>query len=350
MNAAVSYVLPLRWSTAAEERGLPELTGYLRWLAGHAEDVLVVDASPDPLFARHAGTWRGLVRHLPPDPDLRYRNGKVNGVTTGLRHATAERVVIADDDVRYDTAGLAAVVAALDGADLVRPQNYFSPLPWHARWDTARSLLNRVTGADYPGTFGVRRSTFLAMGGYDGDVLFENLELSRTVRAYGGVEALRPDVYVGRLPPSARRFLGQRVRQAYDDRAQPARRLAFLAVLPALAAAGVVAVRGAAVPVAGGLAGAGLATVAAAEVGRRRAGGRAAFPASASLLAPAWILERACCSWLALGCQLRGGVSYAGSRLAVAAHHPRDLARRAAGVRSTTTLPAAGRVEAGQPV
>jgi hypothetical protein len=76
------------------------------------------------------------------------------------------RELIADDDVRYDAAGLDRMRALLDGADLVRPQNYFHPLPWHARWDTARTLLNRSLGGDYPGTFGVRLSTFRRMGGY----------------------------------------------------------------------------------------------------------------------------------------------------------------------------------------
>jgi hypothetical protein len=78
--------------------------------------------------------------------------GKVAGVTTGVRRAGFEAVVIADDDVRYEHATLQRLVEYLDDHDLVRPQNFFDPLPWHARWDTARTLLNRAFGADYPGT------------------------------------------------------------------------------------------------------------------------------------------------------------------------------------------------------
>ena len=71
--------------------------------------------------------------------------------------------------------------------ELVRPQNYFAPLRWHARWDTARTLLNRVAGGvDFPGTLAVRRSRSSQTDGYDGDVLFENLELIRTIEAAGG--------------------------------------------------------------------------------------------------------------------------------------------------------------------
>ena len=148
--------------------------------------------------------------------------GKVSGVRTGVRLASHEKVVIADDDVRYDPAALRRVAQLLESHDLVRPQNYFSRLPWHARWDTARTLLNRCLGRDYPGTLAVRRSRLLAMGLYDGDVLFENLELIRTVRAHGGSTVAPLDLYVARVPPSAAHFWGQRTRQAYDDFALPA--------------------------------------------------------------------------------------------------------------------------------
>jgi hypothetical protein len=282
--------------------------------------VIVVDGSPAPLFAAHARAWDGIVCHLHPDPDVSCANGKVAGVITGMRRATADHVVIADDDVRYDPDGLRAVVGLLRDADLVRPQNHFHPLPWHA--DTARTLLNRGLGGDYPGTFGIRRATFVAMGGYDGDVLFENLELIRTVRAHGGTERRAPDLYVRRLPPEARRFWSQRVRQAYDDLAQPLRMATFLTIGPAASYA-LLRRRPGAV-----LAGAAV-TVALAELGRRRSGGARVFPASASLIAPVWVAERAVCSWVALAARCAGGVSYAGRRIRVAAHSPRHLARAA---------------------
>lgn len=311
----LEYVLPLRWT---DDTPLPELTGYLRWLAGQVP-VTVVDGSPPEFFARHAAAWAGYVRHVPPDPHLTGANGKVLGVLTGLRLARHEHVVIADDDVRYDEQALRTLRRLLDRADLVRPQNYFDPLPWHAHWDTGRSLLNRAVGADYPGTLGVRRSTFQAMGGYDPDVLFENLELIRTVGAYGGRELTPPGLYVRRVPPATSHFLQQRIRQAYDDIAQPWRLMTFLAVVPALTAAAVTRRTGEVAAAAAGI-------VALAEYGRRRAGGRHVFPVTGSLLAPLWVLERGVCSWLALAQRVAfGGVGYAGGRLRTAAHSPRRL-------------------------
>ncbi len=315
---AITYVLPIR-CVAPESSG--ELTSYLQWLSPLAE-VIVVDGSAPSIYAIHAAAWGDLVRHVPPAPDLATPMGKVGGVLTGVRLASHERVVIADDDVRYDAPALRRMARALDAADVVRPQNYFVPLPWHARWDTGRMLLNRVWGGDWPGTLGVRGGILLAAGGYDGRALFENLELVRTVLAAGGSEAVPLDLFVARRPSTARHFLSQRVRQAYDELARPGRLAVQLALLP-LAALGVVTIGW---PV---LAAAAVTIAGAAEVGRRRAGGTAVFPASASLLAPAWVAERAICSWLAVGARvLLGGVPYRGTRLRHAATPMRVLRAR----------------------
>jgi hypothetical protein len=309
------YLLPLRWQDG--QQGLGELTGYLRQIARHC-DVVVVDGSPEPVFARHDRAWDGVAWHIRPDQALASRNGKVSGVITGIQSIAAERVVIADDDVRYDEQALSRILTLLDRCDLVIPQNYFDPLPWHAAWDSARSLVNRALGTDYPGTVAVRRQAFVAAGCYDGDVLFENLELMRTLQAAGARISLAPDLFVRRLPPGTRQFLGQRIRQAYDSLAQPPRLAAELALLPAalLAARS----RG---PWA--LATAVTAAVAMAETGRRRHGGTAVFPGVAALLAPAWLAERGACSWLAVALRLRGGIRYGGRRITRAAHSAKVL-------------------------
>jgi hypothetical protein len=321
----LAYVLPLRWT---EPGPIEELAAYLRSLAPAVDEVLVIDGSPAPLFAEHARALRGVARHLAPHADLDFRMGKVNGVVTGVREASHEWLVLADDDVRYDAPALRRIAALLAEADLVRPQNYFDELPWHARWDTARTLLNRVfTGdptfpvGDFPGTLAVRRQTFLASGAYDGDALFENLELMRTVRAAGGAVLTPLDLYVARRPPSAAHFLSQRVRQAYDDFAIPARIGAFLAVAP-LAADSLRRGRGRL------LGAAALASILLAEIGRRRAAGAGRFPLSGSLMAPAWIAERSVCAWLALAARLRGGVRYGDCRLDHSATSMRQLRRR----------------------
>ncbi|WP_369055819.1 glycosyltransferase [Kineococcus terrestris] len=310
------YVLPVRWSGRPGHE-LEELAAYLRGLSGQLH-VTVVDGSAPEEFARHAAALGGTgVRHVPPEP-WPGRNRKVAGVVTGVRAARSEFVVVADDDVRYGPGELRDVLEALQDADVVVPHNVFAPVPWHARWDTARVLLNRATWGDSPGTLGVRRSLFTAMGGYDGDVLYENLQLLRTARAAGGRVVSAPWVYVRRLPPTAAHFRSQRVRQAYDDFAQPARLLVEASWLPLL-------VLGALRPKLFGLPAASLlaGSVAVAEAGRRRARGTRHFPADGALWAPLWVLERSVCVWLAIGARARGGVRYCGERLPRAGRRPR---------------------------
>jgi hypothetical protein len=319
----LEVVIPLRWEGAddAHGRDLLDLTSYLSWLSQHA-DVTVVDGSGPDRFARHAVAWGDLgpaVRHRPPD-DRHALNRKVVGAMTGIRLARHQRVVLADDDVRYDAESLHRVHDLLDDADLVRPQNVFTTWPWHARWDGSRSLLNRAVAQDWPGTFGVRRDTVLAVGGWDADVMFENLELVRTLRAAGAVLVDAPDVLVPRQPPTTAHFWSQRVRQAYDDLAQPWRLAWALSVLLALALA--LRRRPATVPTAAA------ALVAVAHVGRARGGAAGAVPLDVPLWAPLWLLERGVCSWLAVWQRLRGGVPYRGQRVRVAAHSTRTLRRR----------------------
>jgi hypothetical protein len=193
-------------------------------------------------------------------------------------------------------------------------------MPWHAVWDTGRTLVNRAFGSDHPGTLGIRRSTFVELGGYDGDVLFENLELVRTFRAAHARVVDRPDLYVVRRPPSVQRFWSQRIRQAYDDLAQPVRLARHLAVVPAVFGLrrrpGLLALGAASV-------------VAVAELGRRRAGGADRFPVAGTWCSLAWVLERGVTVWVAVAGRFAlGGCPYAGIVIPRAASGVRRIRRR----------------------
>jgi hypothetical protein len=311
------YVLPLR---RADREGETELLAYLQWLSERME-VTVVDGSDAALFRHLHERLPAGIRHIPPHrPGL---NGKARGVMTAFDVARRERIVLADDDVRYDEDSLNALLARLESADLVRPQNVYASYPWHAQWDTARMLVGRAFGGDYGGTVGVRRSAVRRAGGYSTDVLFENLELERTVRIAGGRVEIARDLCVPRLPPTPSHFLRQRVRQAYDGFAQPARLLVELSLLPLVLAS----VRRRSWSALSALLVGGIAV---AEYGRRTDGGAARIPAAGTLWTPVWMLERAVTAWMAVGLRLRGGVTYAGSRVGLAATPQRSLRRRLA--------------------
>jgi hypothetical protein len=308
------YILPIRWNDDSMATSMSTYLSELsRWI-----DITIVDGSAPTLFQQHRKTWHSFARVVAPEGPMS-GNGKVVGVVTGFRLARHARVIIADDDVRYSRTSLQAVISALDTASIVRPQNYFSPLPWHARWDTARTLINRAVASDYPGTLGLRLDERLRTRGYSTDALFENLELIRTVRAMGGIDVKLDDVFVLREPPELRHFVSQRVRQAYDDFAQPPRLALELLLLPAI----VLCARRPARLVCFSLG-----SILLAEIGRRRRGGRGAFPASSAVWAPLWVAERAVCIWLAVAARARGGVRYGGTRMLRAAHSQRRLTQQ----------------------
>jgi hypothetical protein len=341
----LTYVLPVRWR---EDQGIAELASYLESIRPHLDEVIVVDGSESAVFDWHATMLGDHCRHTRPGGSG-FLNGKVAGVTTGIEQASNEFVVIADDDVRHDAQSLSALVDLLEDHELVRPQNYFDPLPWHARWDTARSLLNRVVSGDpgcrrgdFPGTFGIRRDFFLGMGAYDGDVLFENLELIRTVRVARGRTATPLGLYVRRRPPTTRHFFSQRIRQAYDDFALPLRMAFFFALGPVVAAL-LLGGRWLGLALIAGV------LIGTAEAGRRTAGGTRVFPLSGSLLAPGWAMERAVTVWLALGERiLFGGVRYGSAVISRAANSEGQIAamcrrRRRTGQRPDSSDPLASK-------
>lgn len=319
MNASlrdsVTYILPIKSATA---HCAEELAAYLDRL--HVGQVIVVDASEPAVFAAHARAFSPNIEHIGVDSDIAGCNGKVRGVLTALRRARHERIVIGDDDVRYDDRSLDEVVAALADAEIVRPQNYFAPVPWHAHLDGARQLINRAIDGDWPGTLAFRRE-YLPHG-YNADALFENLELVRTVRARGGREAVLYGTYVRRLPPTTEHFFTQRVRQAYDEFARPVRLAAALSILPLIAYGCMT--RRPWIPAA--LSGTALLLAARGYV---RAGGYRYFSPLAVLSAPLWMIERGACAWAALYERLRyGGVRYAGSVVRDAVSTQGELRRR----------------------
>ncbi|HJT79592.1 MAG TPA: glycosyltransferase family 2 protein, partial [Chthoniobacterales bacterium] len=218
MNASCAYLLPLRRKefNPGEARQIAE---YLKQLGEWNCEVLVIDGSTPPVFEQHYALWKRVCRHVPVDRRFGYPNDKVNGVHTGIDLTDCEKIVLADDDIRYSKSEIVAVTELLERFDLVRPQNYLSPLPWWGRTEAARMLINRAVlrTADYPGTCGFRRSTMRRVGHYDGDVLFDNEELIRHFASSGATIAYANDLFVRKRPPSFRKWIEQRPRQAYED-------------------------------------------------------------------------------------------------------------------------------------
>lgn len=271
---------------------------YFQSLISAGCEVLVVDGSPAGVFQAHHEAWARSATHVTVDPQYRYLNGKVNGVHTGVAIAGCESIILADDDIRYTAGDVRRMCDLLEHYELVRPQNYLSPLPWWGRMEAARMLINRgaLRTGDYPGTCGLRRSAMLRVGHYDGDVLFDNEELVRHFIVKGASVCHANDFFILKRPPTLRKWREQRPRQAYEDFVMRAKTLAFMAVLPLAIVTLSRWGSGALLAYASGI---GAAAMVLAGRGRRGKA-RLFFPGYVTLHAPLWVLERAISVYWAL--------------------------------------------------
>lgn len=313
LEARCTYLLPIRRVRASAEEA-ESFARYFRRLARAGCEVLVVDGSPPEVFKAHAEAWRGACRHVPVDARYTYLNGKVNGVHTGVGLATCECIILADDDIRYTAEDVARTCALLDRHEMVRPQNYLYPLPWWARTESARMLVNRgvLRTGDYPGTCAFHRSTFLRVGHYDGDVLFDNEEIVRHFVAQGADVHYALGLFILKRPPTFEKWLEQRPRQAYEDFVMRMKTALFFSLVPLTVALGLLFGARASLAF--------VAFVSACSVvlalrGRGRDRASDFFPARLAFYAPLWVLERALSSYWALYWRAaRGGYPF-GDRL-----------------------------------
>ncbi|MFN2621554.1 MAG: glycosyltransferase family 2 protein [Chthoniobacterales bacterium] len=293
-----TYLLPIRRADfSAKEAN--ELADYFGSLSVAGCEVLVIDGSAEPVFQKHDGVWRAGCRHEKVDRSFGFLNDKVNGIQTGVRLASVEKIVLADDDIRYTAAKIERVCDLLESFDVVRPQNFLAPLPWWARMEAARMLINRATlrTGDYPGTCAFRRSVMLRVGPYDGDVLFDNEEIIRHFAKGGATINYATNCLVRKRPPLFRKWIEQRPRQAYEDFELRAKTALFLALPPLAvwigAAFGWKSLFVFAVCVSS-------AAMVIAFAGCSRGRASEYFPISVCAFAPLWILERSLSTYWAL--------------------------------------------------
>ncbi|HEX8651588.1 MAG TPA: hypothetical protein VF708_12170 [Pyrinomonadaceae bacterium] len=308
-----TYLLPIRRAVAKTQEA-EDFARYFQMLAHSGCEVLVVDGSPPEVFAAHDRAWRDLCRHVMVNPKYSYLNGKVNGVHTGVDLASCEYIVLADDDIRYEAEDISRACDLLGRYEMVRPQNYLFPLPLWARTEAARMLINRgvLRTGDYPGTCAFRRSTCLRVGHYDGDVLFDNEEIVRHFIIQGANVCFARDFFILKRPPTLRKWMEQRPRQAYEDFVMRAKTALFMSLLPVAVALGLLNGAGVVLEY---LSFASVCAVLLALRGLWRDKAYRYFPARIILYAPLWVLERGLSVYWALYWRMaRGGYPF-GDRL-----------------------------------
>ena len=328
-----SYLMPIRRSRFdfVEAEGLRSYFQNVRTAVG---EIIVIDGSPPAVFKRHHQVWSVISRHEPVDRRFGFINDKVNGIQTGVRLAANDKIILGDDDVRYTRENIEQIVKLLDNFELGRPQNYFgfsrepdnpashadksvyatNVVTFTARTEAARMLINRATlrTGDYPGTCAFRRDMFLRASDYDGDVLFDNEELIRHFAGLGRRIAYANDLFIEKRPPTFRKWVEQRPRQAYEDFGLRAKTLLFAAIPIGLIAArllfGIEAMLWC-------LLGVFVVAFITAFLGWSRGEARKFFPLHICLFAPLWLIERSLSTYWAFYWYIRWGGYPFGDRL-----------------------------------
>jgi hypothetical protein len=328
-----TYLLPFR-RAVFDGGDMDELATYLNMLAQHDCEVLVIDGSPSEVFARHAAVFGNAVTHRPVDRRFRCKNDKVNGVHTGVELAACEKIILADDDIRYTPDDIGEILRLLDDYEVVRPQNYLRGRPCWALMEAARMLINRATlrTGDYPGTCAFRRETMRRVEPYDGDVLFDNEEIIRNFALHGATIAYALDLLVEKRAPRWKKWLEQRPRQAYEDFGLRSKTLFFALLLPLV---GCFTLLYGATGLLLGLGIVVIGSILLALRGRSRGEATTYFSLRSCFFAPLWILERSCSTYWAFYWYLtRGGYPFGNTILSKGIGRAWKRGARAAGPRT----------------
>ena len=282
---------------------LRELASYLSMLAADGYEVIVVDGSPQEQFENNGRTLRWVARHIATRPRHRNFTGGIDVVRTAIDVSNCDKMIVADAKVRYEHESIARVCDLLDEHEVVKPQDYFAPLPWWSGIEAGRMLVHRGIEPlpDHGATFGLRKSSVRGLRGLE--VAWSNGDGPVRRLASRGAEVFSAsDVFVRRLPPALNDWLLDRPKQAGDDFAASVKTAFFFALLPV---AIVLTIYGGVRLVASYAGAIAFASIALAIRGRGRGGAGAFFPMRACLGAPLWVMERSVSVYWALFRQLQ---------------------------------------------
>lgn len=297
-----TYLVTLQQHVATPAE-LQDLAEYLSWLSVAGFDVVIVDASPLRIVERNRRVLRWVGRHVVARPQHRAPSGEIDPVRAAIDVAACEKIIVADDRVRYSEEGLDDMCALLDLHEVVEPQDYLDPLPWWGGIDAGRMLVHRGIDplSDCGTTFGLRTAAVRGLRTLDGAL--PDAGHVRRLAAQGAEVFCAIDLFVRRIPSLLDDWWRERSQQADRDFAMPAKTIFFLSILPML---GVLVMLGG-VRIAEGYAGA-IAFGSLSLAIRGRSGAHRVFPWRACLYAPLWVLERSISVYWALWRKLREGV------------------------------------------
>ena len=286
-----TYVVAL--SPAARSLDLRPFAEYLSTLGITGCEVIVLD--PGETIDEHRRVLRWVARHVAVQEPI-------DVVRTAAELASCDKIVIADENVRYNVADLTELCALLDAHEVVEAQDYLEPMPWWGGIDAGRMLVHRGIDPhpDRGATFGFRRSTLRGLRGFDAT---GSIDPVRVLALHGAEVVSEPELFVRRCPQQLGEWLRERPREALLDFDFPAKSAFFFALIPM---AILLTMMGGGRLAIGYTSAVAFASIVMAVRGRMGAG--AFFPLRACLFAPLWVLERSMSVYWALLLRMRGDV------------------------------------------
>lgn len=295
-----SYVVTVD-SAAPSANELRDLANYLSTLGVAGCDVVILDPSPRLQFDLNGRILRWVGKHVAVRPEHRAPGGAVDLVRAAVALASCEKVVVADEDVRYTPDAIDQLCDLLDMHEVVEPQDYLDPLPWWGGIEAGRILVHRgiEPQPDHGATFAFRRSAIRGLRMLDALELVD--DHARRLVAAGAEVFPAANVFVRREPGGFDEWWSERARAAGDDFALPFKSVFFFSLVPVLTLLALVGGLRLAASYAGVIAFAAFALAV-----RGRAGAAQFFPMRACLFAPVWVFERSVSVYRALFLRLRG--------------------------------------------
>jgi hypothetical protein len=169
-----SYVVILdpRRQDRLRPTSLTDFAAYLSTVAVAGLEVIVAEL-PET-FDDNDQVLRWVGHHVRIRPQHRSLSGTIDPLRVAMDVASWDKVIVADERVRYGAGTLHQIQALLDAHEVVEPQDYFDPLPWWGGIDAGRMLVHRGVDRlpDHGATFGFRRSVLRGLRAIDAGAAF----------------------------------------------------------------------------------------------------------------------------------------------------------------------------------
>ena len=278
------------------DRGTTDVTefaAYLSTIAAAGFEVILAEL-PDA-FDENDRVLRWVGHHVRIRPQHRSFTGAIDPLRVAMDVATCDKVIVADERVRYSVNALHEINGLLDAHEVVEPQDYFDPLPWWGGIDAGRMLVHRGIEPlpDHGATFGFRRGMLRGLRAIDAGATMG--DPPRRLASQGAEVFSALEVFVRRIPPLLGEWIRQRPRHADNDFSLPLKSALFFGILPVALVLSLLGGPRLAVCYAAAISVASLSLAM-----RGRVGAAQFFPWRACLYAPLWVLERSLSVYWAL--------------------------------------------------